>query len=260
VSAGVKRAAAATLVMTARLATMPATMLATLLATVPAHAHPEPPSTLINRYVTLWVSGPRLDVQFSLLHGPLTAAEARRQIDRDRSGGLSEAELVQYGRDLAAGAQDLITVEVDGRPLPLRWTPRIDLNGDPAVAAVPLVRELAGSAALAPGEHRLEVQLGPPFARLGDTEVALEAGDGWSLIASVPPAGVSALGRQDRFQLPHGHGQVEGGIQALPRVAFVVRSGTAGQRPGALVLPLVAVIAGAAAAAVWWFRRRRQRA
>jgi hypothetical protein len=255
VSAGVKRAAGAALVATAGLATV----LGTVLTTTSAHAHPEPPSTLINRYVSLWVSGPRLDVQFSLLHGPLTAAEARRQIDRDRSGELSETELLQYGRDLAAGAQDLIAVEIDGRPLPLRWTPRIDLNGDPAVAAVPLVRELAGSAALPPGEHRLEVQLGRPFPRLGDTEIALEAGDGWSLIASEPPAGVSALGRQDRFQLPHGHDQVEG--QAPPRVAFVVRSGAAGRRPRPLVLPLAAVVAAAAsAAALWLIRRRRQRA
>jgi hypothetical protein len=227
------------------------------LATVPAHAHPEPPSTLINRYVTLWAAGARLDVQFSLLHGPVTAVEARRQIDRDADGRLSEAELGQYGRDFAAGAGDLILLEVDGRPLPLRWTPRIDVNGNPAVAAMPLVRELAGWAPLPPGEHRLEVRLGPGFPRLGDTEIALDAGDGWSLVSSVPPAGTSGLGRQDRFQLPHGHGDGD----AAPRVAFVIRSGGGGAPVGRrLVLPLAAAIAAAAiAAAAWFVRRGRQR-
>jgi hypothetical protein len=247
VSAGVKRAAAALVVATGLVAAR----------TTPARAHPEPPSTLINRYVTLWVAGPRLDVQFSLLHGPLTATEARRQIDRDRSGGVSEAELVQYGRDLAAGAQDLIAVELDGRPLALRWTPRIDLNGDPAVAAVPLVRELAGSAPLPPGEHRLQVQLGRSFPRLGDTEIALDAGDGWALVASAPPEGMAGMRNQDRFQLPHGHSD----DQAPPRVTFVVRSGAGGRTRGALVLPVAAVLAaGAIAAVVWIVRRRRQRA
>jgi len=247
VSAGVKRTRAAAAV----------TILAFGLAAAPARAHPEPPSTLINRYVTLWASASRLDVQFSLLHGPLTAAEARRQIDRDQSGDLGEAELGQYGRDLAAGADELIAIILDGRPLPLRWTPRIDLNGNPAVAAVPLVRELGASAALPPGEHRLQVRLGRAFPRLGDTEIAFEAGDGWALVESVPPAGIGTLGRQDRFQLPHGHGAGE----APAAVTFVIRSGAGGQHgPGRLVLPLSAAIAaGAVVAAVWFVRRRRQR-
>jgi hypothetical protein len=247
VSPGVKRTAVAL-----------ALVLAIALAARPARAHPEPASTLVNRYITLWVGPQRLDVQYSLLYGELTAPELRRQIDRDGDGALTGSEVDAYARGLAEGVDRMLTLRLDGRPLPLRALGRVDLNGKPAVAAAPVVLELTASAPLPPGERRVEVLPGPALPRLGDTEIALELGGGWALVSSEPPPGSPGRG-QPRFQLPHGHGA--GGAPG-PAV-FVIRSGApAPATVGDLALPLLlSLVVGAAALAIglWFARRSRQR-
>jgi hypothetical protein len=207
-----------------------------------ALAHPEPAPTLVNRYVTLAPAEARLGVQLTLLYGALPAGELRRQIDTDGDGKLSPQEL---GRQRLVWLQrigeptPMLRLTMDGRPTPLAFTLKIDLGGDSGTGAQPLLIDVVATVDLDPGEHRLEVVLGPDLPRMGETEVMLDATNPWSLRGTYDAEG-RPVATQPLVRYPGRRSEPDekrGG-------GFLIRSdgplGTQGEGPG-LAVPIALV-------------------
>jgi hypothetical protein len=175
-----------------------------------AHAHPEPTPTLVNRYVTLAPAEAKLGVQLTFLYGDVPAGELRRQLDRDGDGTIAAAELSTERRawlDRQASATPLLRLLVDGRPTPLEVTLKIDLGGKHGTGPQPLLVDLTASVPLDPGEHRLQVELGPDVPRMGETELMLDASNPWSLRATLDAQSQALAQPQPliRFPGPRAH-------------------------------------------------------
>ena len=112
-----------------RLSTAVAALL--VLAWLPAAAHVAPSELENNRYVLLAPLGDRVRLAYTIWMGQEPGRQARRRMDRDRDGRLSDAEANEYGRQVAAQTAPRLSLVVDGRAVPLEWD-EIDVGlGEP---------------------------------------------------------------------------------------------------------------------------------
>ena len=210
-----------------RLAASGAALLAFCAADLPqVAAHAEFVPTLVNRYVSLTAFEARVDVMVSLLFGQLPAGERRRRMDLDRNGQIDPREVHRERLFWGQNPDRLVRFSVDGSPVRLTAAGVVDLNGDPGVAARPLLVTLHGSFDLSPGDRTIEVAGMADVERLGETEIALDIAAGWTLISSQGSAGRATGAAQRLFQFPGP--RVAGGD--LPRVTFSMRSFATGKR------------------------------
>jgi hypothetical protein len=173
-------------------------VLAASLAARPAHAHPESMPQLVNRYVALIALGDRLEYFVTLALRTVPAAELRKAMDGDGDRKLSAGELAAAKSGWRK--RDVATISIDGEQVRLDGA-QIDVNlgGDEAVGGGPVVVEIYGSRALAPGTHRIRLEPGWDPPRLGETELSIDPVNGWDLVAS-EQAG-RAAGDVTRFKL-----------------------------------------------------------
>ena len=209
-----------------------------------AHAHPESLPTLVNRYISLVVVDQRADLTVTLLHGDLPGAERRRAMDADGNGTIDERELEGERGAWARRAGELVRLSVDGQPLVLAATASIDLAGEPAVSARPLVVEVATRLPpLAPGRHTFTVEPGPDRPRDGETEVTIDLGARDRLVASRRGRGEPTEPPQSRFLFAGPRASV---IEDRS-VSFVVEAGGGGSGGGSSGPAVAAALAGLAA-------------
>jgi hypothetical protein len=149
------------------------------------HAHPEVSPQLVNRYLSLIVVGGRVEFFVTLLYGALPGAEARKGLDRDGDGRISEAERKQ-GQDVwKARAGELAVLAIDGAPVPLAGaTADLQLGPDTSAGAAPLVVEVYGAQPLPEGTRRLRLEPGWDPPRLGETELMVDLSSEWELVSS----------------------------------------------------------------------------
>jgi hypothetical protein len=237
--------------------TRPPPVAALLLALVavagarPARAHIELVPTLVNRYLTLDLREDRLHLQLSLLYGDLPALEERRRMDGDGDGRLSEREIGQARRAFARSAPQLLGLRIDGAEVKIAPTATLATSGQNAVSPTPLQLDLTAVLELPPGTRRLEVMMGPDLPRMGETELVLDPGQQWRLLASESPPGRPTATPATRFTFPAGSKPTSEGQQ----LAFVLahepggppanrgRLGVLGAILGALVLAAIALAA-----------------
>jgi hypothetical protein len=143
-----------------------------------ADAHPEFSSLGTNRYVTAAVFDGRVDVTDAWLHGALTAAELRRELDTNGDGAIGPDERAGAEQRLRA-AGPFASVSLDGRDAAAPLTVAIDLGDDQRVGPSPLVVERRMRLAAAPKQVRLAVTREPP--RVLETELSIVLGDGLAL-------------------------------------------------------------------------------
>lgn len=209
-----------------------------LLPAPPAEAHIELTPLFVNRYVIVKARANRLDLEMSLLFGTLPAGEERKRMDRDGDGTISAAEVGDEEKAWAARAGTALTLTLDGQPIPLALSTRIDLGGDLSAGAKPFTVEYRGSVPVDSSEHQIVLEAGPDLPRMGETEFFLE---------TTPPWGLHATLDENRQPLPP-QAVVR---QALPRAApeqkrgatFVIRPGAGGRatQPG-LAMPIALVV------------------
>jgi hypothetical protein len=226
-----------------------------------AHPHELVP-TLVNRYITLTVFDSRVDVLVSLLFGQLPAGERRRQMDLDGNARIDARELSRERLWWGQAADRLVLLAVDGSPVTLTAGSAVDLSGETAVVAKPILVELNGSFDLSPGQRRLTVAAGSEVPRLGETEVALEIAEGWTLVASTDPQGhtTPTLQRVFHFPAPTAAGLASPSVTFLLRAHPGGRSGPALWQWGLAGWVLIAIALGATGTLVWVaFRARRRR-
>ena len=150
-----------------------------------AMAHVAPSVRENNRYLKLTVFGDQVRLAYIVYMGEIPGQRARVRLDKDRDGALSDAEANVFAAEMAARVQSSLTVDVDGKRVPVQFdTPTIGL-GTPSVSggafSVDLVAWLCTGA---PAESRtltLVDKLNLPNP--GETELRAEASPGLTLRA-----------------------------------------------------------------------------
>jgi hypothetical protein len=151
---------------------------AALVTSQPAFGHVQPAVDENNRYLKLTPLGDRVRLSYTVFLGEKPGATLRRQLDRDRDGQLSDAEARAYGEDLAARIRAAVTVTLDGRTVPVRWT-TLDVGlGVPAVTAGAFSVDLVGWICASSAAPRLALRDTLRLERPGESELRLEAGPG----------------------------------------------------------------------------------
>ena len=144
-----------------------------------AIAHPQASPDRNNRYVKVTPMADRLRLAYTVYLGEQPGAHARRRLDRDRDGTVSDREAAAIGDELAAQIQPAVELTVDDRAVAIDWA-TVDVGlGTPAVAAGALSVDLIGWACTGGGtSHRLALRDRVRIDTPGEIEVRLEEGPG----------------------------------------------------------------------------------
>lgn len=231
--------------------------LASLAYAARASAHPEMSPLLTNRYLNAALSTAQLEIAMTWLYGELPGLEERQRLDTNHDGRVSPGERDDGQREWQRAAPALFTAWLDGERLVLPVDVTIDLGGDEAVRAAPLVVELRAARPLARSPHELRLAAGSSQpTRPGELEISITPAVGWALASGSParrqwngPLGSDEAPRQLVFPItplaaatpaaPSGHAR-GWGFGALAAFAGLVaalglsrrRSRAAGQRSG----------------------------
>lgn len=159
--------------------------------TATAAAHVAPSVDDNNRYLKVTPFGDRVRVAYTVFFGEVPGAIARRDIDTNHDGQLTEAEGHAFGQTIADQVAAGLQVEVDGKVVTMPWA-SVDVGlGTPLVAAGSFSVDLIGYACLpvARGRHQLVVHDRYRIAHPGETEVKVEDAPGIAIEkAHVGPA------------------------------------------------------------------------
>jgi hypothetical protein len=128
-------------------------LLVSLLSWGSARAHPQFALSTVNRYGRLVLLPNRVRLDYSLMVGEVPAEQLKRQADVDGNGTLSEQEQSQLCEHLQHSIEREVRLQVDQKPLPLRWTVQPLALKVPTVEPAPFALELSGEVAL-PDDHR----------------------------------------------------------------------------------------------------------
>jgi len=166
-----------------------ASLVVAITATAAAHVAPSVDDN--NRYLKVTPFGDRVRVAYTVFFGEVPGAIARRDIDTNHDGQLTEAEGQAFGQTIASQVEGGLQVEVDGQVVAMPWS-SVDIGlGTPQVAAGSFSVDLIGYACLpvARGSHRLVVHDRYRIAHPGETEVKVEDAPGITIAtAHVGPA------------------------------------------------------------------------
>lgn len=168
---------------------MAASLVVAITATAAAHVAPSVDDN--NRYLKVTPFGDRVRLAYTVFFGEVPGAIARRDIDTNRDGQLSEAEGHAFGLTIASQVAAGLLVEVDGKVVAMPWA-SVDVGlGTPEVAAGSFSVDLIGYACLptARGKHELVVHDRYRIAHPGETEVKVEDAPGIAIAkAHIGPA------------------------------------------------------------------------
>lgn len=148
--------------------------------TATAAAHVAPSVDDNNRYLKVTPFGDRVRLAYTVFFGEVPGAIARREIDTNRDGLLSDAEGHAFGAGIATQVAAGLQVEVDGHVVTMPWA-SIDVGlGSPQVAAGSFSVDLIGYACLptSRGKHQLVIHDRYRIAHPGETEVKVEDAPG----------------------------------------------------------------------------------
>jgi hypothetical protein len=230
------------------------------LAAAPAGAHIDLVPTLVNRYLTAILSPDAVTVSCAFLFGELPAAEQRRAMDANGDGKIDREELAAERARWRQRASELFSLSIDGTPVLVDAVATVELGNSDETSGAPITVEVGGVVPLPRGEHRLRLEAGRDLPRLGETDLTLDPGPDWTVVASGQGEGAPS-GVETRFTFSRPR------VSSIEdrSVTFRIRpvAGTARARTGSPATPLVALLLavglGAAAAAAWRHRRRSAR-
>lgn len=184
-----------------------------LLAAGPASAHVAPSERENNRYTLVAPLGDRLRLVYTVYMGQVPGRRARKRMDRDRDGRISDTEADEYGRQTAAQAAPRLSLEVDGRQVPIAWQ-EVDVGlGQPVTEAGAFAVDMVAWVCLERPRERLEhrVRFHDRFhlPDPGETELRAEESPGVRITRSqLGDSGTSGAVRLD-FRWMGGPGPAE---------------------------------------------------
>ena len=232
--------------------------------TATAAAHVAPSVDDNNRYLKVTPFGDRVRLAYTVFFGEVPGAIARRDIDTNRDGQLSEAEGHAFGLAIASQVAAGLLVEVDGKVVAMPWA-SVDVGlGTPEVAAGSFSVDLIGYACLptARGKHELVVHDRYRIAHPGETEVKVEDAPGIAIAkAHIGPANDPS--HDFRFAGPGGPLSDDGlelAFDAGPRSTVtpdaVCRAAPAGSRSWLIYAAIIGAVVVVLGAVVVVLKRR----
>lgn len=133
-----------------------------------------------NRYVKLSPLGDRVRVVYTVVFGEVPGASARRQMDLDRDGQISEQERRRFGAPFATQIARALELSVDGVASRMTWD-HVDVGlGTTATAAGAFAVDLVAAVCLASNRARHIIHMRDLFINSspGETEITIEPGPG----------------------------------------------------------------------------------
>ena len=165
---------------------------AVLLPAAPASAHPLGNFT-VNTSTGLRVQPDQVLVDFVVDMAEIPTVQARRGIDGDGDGRVSDEEGAAYAARTCPEAADKVDLAVDGRRVPLRST-SAEVSFPPGTAGLPTLRLTCALVAETPdlrGERAIELTSAAYTDRVGWREITA-VGDRTTLVASNVPQASSS--------------------------------------------------------------------
>lgn len=153
-----------------------------LLAVAPrATGHIEPAVDANNRWIKLTPMGNQVRLVYTVYMGEIPGSRARKRLDSDRDGNLSEAETAVFAEEMAAAVQTKLEVTIDGQRVPVVWSLTDVGLGTPVVAAGAFSVDLIANLCITRPElatHELIIFDRYRVPRPGETEVKIEESPG----------------------------------------------------------------------------------
>lgn len=141
-----------------------------------AHAHVAPSMDDNNRYLKLTPLGDRVRLAYTVYLGEVPGAAARRELDVDHDGRISDDEAHAFGAKLAEQVKAGLAITVDGAAAPVAWH-TVDVGlGEPVTAAGSFSVDLIAWLCLpqAGGAHTIVLKDAFAVPRPGETELRVE--------------------------------------------------------------------------------------
>lgn len=185
-----------------------AVMIAVITIADPGYAHVAPSVDTNNRYLKISALPDRIRMVYTVYIGEIPGAQARRRMDADRDGVLTEVEAAAYGDDTSKAVAQGLEVELDGQPVSIVWS-EVDVGlGTPATDAgsfsVDLVAWLCVERAVLERSHSLSLFDHFELPTPGETELRVEASPGITVDKST--LGVDGAHSQLEFKWRGGGG------------------------------------------------------
>ncbi|MGE0551527.1 MAG: hypothetical protein AB7O24_16255 [Kofleriaceae bacterium] len=169
-----------------------------------ASAHVAPSVETNNRYLKLTPGAGRVRLAYTVFFGEVPGAQARRLIDTDRDGEISQAEAQAFGDRLGRDVAAALELDVDGRSGPLTWTTVSVGLGQPITKAGAFSVDLIAVRCLSSrGTHELVIRDRFVLPKPGETELIAEDTPGVT-IDQVRIAGHDVKDIGYRFEGPGG--------------------------------------------------------
>jgi hypothetical protein len=242
-----------------------------LLMTVTSSAHIAPSTTDNNRYLKVSTYATAVRLSYTVFIGEEPGALARKSIDTDRSGTLSDVEAMVYGQHLADEIAASLQVSIDGVVQKVDWSEKSVGLGNESVAAGAFSVDLVAWFCFAGNSttnkaHALLIRDSHQLAKLGETEVRIDNQPG-AAISDIHIGDAQSVDGDFRFAGSGGPLTTSGlqlSIAAAPGAAAAIAPGCSVVAPSQRMPMMVfifggALLAFAAAGAVTWFSRRKAR-
>lgn len=154
---------------------LPGLVLAITVVAQTAFAHVAPSKDDNNRYLKLTPSRDRVRLAYTVFFGEVPGAAARREIDDNHDGTISEGEAQRFGDKLAAEVAANLDIAVDKVQVKVGWSEVTVGMGSPSTSAgafsIDMVTELCAGG---PNHHELILRDRYRLLHPGETEVRIE--------------------------------------------------------------------------------------
>jgi hypothetical protein len=140
----------------------------------------------VDRSLSVMFLEDQLEVSFALMFGALPASRERKRMDQDRDGTIRADELAREQKRWQEQRPELFSVFLDDDPDPIGadLPVTVELGGKNSTSAESFVVQIGGKLQVGGGSHRIRLVPGrePPLLR--KTDLTLDLGVDWDLVAS----------------------------------------------------------------------------
>jgi hypothetical protein len=139
-------------------------------------AHPQFALSTVNRYGRLVLLPHRLILDYSLMVGEVPAQALLHAVDRNDDGQLDDAEQAQLRTQLQRTIERDVHLQLDGKPLSLRWSCQPLSLRSTRMEAAPFALEMSAEAELdnTPQPHQLIIDDRADLPPVGEVELRVE--------------------------------------------------------------------------------------